>query len=303
MRPGLIAIVTMVLAACGGHDDARDANVVSTGSGSTDLPVTPTVENTSAKFDNSQISTARWTLQSDDDGVTLALRGATTGTVMRLVCRSEAKTLLVNVPGFRPVGSEERLSFGSGGEAEALVADTGGDGRRGGVSASGAIPAKLVALIDGPLSVSYGAQVSGPHPALPRNLARAFVAACNAATDNGRERLPSAPPCMTQGTERLRVRPLRAVGTEPFWGARIEGRCVTYSHPEDPDGTRVWTRYQDNAGGGTWSGSLNGQRFELRTRAAIGCSDDMSNARYPIVVELIVQGERRSGCAQPAKIP
>src|SRR5687768_6602381 len=44
--------------------------------------------------------------------------------------------------------------------------------------------------------------------------------------------------CLTQGGERLRVAPLRAVGTEPFWAARIDGRCVTYSHPEDPDGTR-----------------------------------------------------------------
>ena len=94
--------------------------------------------------------------------------------------------------------------------------------------------------------------------------------------------------------------PLRAVGTEPFWGARIEGRCVTYSHPDDQAGTRVWTRYAPGpAGGGTWSGALGGRRFVLATRPAPGCSDGMSDRRYPIAVELLVGGERRSGCAEP----
>src|SRR5688572_21982605 len=57
------------------------------------------------------------------------------------------------------------------------------------------------------------------------------------------EQPPAGPgtPCLMQGSERLSVRPQRAVGTEPFWSARIEGRCVLYSHPEDQDGTRVWT--------------------------------------------------------------
>ena len=104
---------------------------------------------------------------------------------------------------------------------------------------------------------------------------------------------------MTQDGERLRVAPIRAVGSEPFWGARIEGRCVTYSHPEDQKGTRVWTRFAPGPGGGTWSGALGGRRFELRTRAQPGCSDGMSDRKYPIAVDLLVGGERRSGCAEP----
>jgi uncharacterized membrane protein len=103
-----------------------------------------------------------------------------------------------------------------------------------------------------------------------------------------------------QGGERLQVTPLRAIGTEPFWGARIEGRCVTYSHPEDQDGTRIWTRFTPGEdGAGTWSGALGGRRFELRTRAQPGCSDGMSDKRYPVAVDLNVGGERRSGCAEP----
>ena len=101
-----------------------------------------------------------------------------------------------------------------------------------------------------------------------------------------------------QGDERLDVRPLRAIGTEPFWGAQIEGRCVTYSHPDDQKGTRIWTRYAPAPGGGTWSGALGGARFELRTRAEPGCFDGMSDRRYPIAVDLLVNGERRRGCAR-----
>ena len=245
-----------------------------------------------------------WDLQSSGEGVALALPAAPGATAIRLFCPAGRGRLVVNVPAFRAIGSEERLSFGSGGEAVALVADSGGDAQRGGVSGAGAVPRNLAALIAGPLSASYGAQTSGPHAPPPPELARRFVAACS-----GR---PSAPPpaaapaaapagaCMMQGSERLLVAPLRAVGTEPFWGARIEGRCVTYSHPDDQAGTRIWTRYAPGpGGGGTWSGALGGRRFELRARPQPGCSDGMSDRRYPMAVDLLVGGERRSGCAAP----
>jgi hypothetical protein len=74
---------------------------------------------------------------------------------------------------------------------------------------------------------------------------------------------------------------------------------VTYSQPDNPDGTRIWTRYTEEPGGGTWSGALGGQPFALRARAAPGCSDGMSDKQYPFAVELTVQGEHRRGCAEP----
>ena len=225
-------------------------------------------------------------------------------TAIRLFCPAGAARLLVNIPGFRAVGSEERLSFGSGGAVVALVADTRGDRQRGGVSAAGAVPAELATLIAGPVSVTYGAQASGPHPAPAPELARAFVGACR----DAKAAQPAPPaksagdnPCSLQGSGRLAVRPLRAVGTEPFWSARIEGRCVTYSHPEDQKGTRVWTRHAAGPNGAnSWSGALGGKAFELRIRPAPGCSDGMSDRRYPLAAELRVNGETRRGCAEPA---
>jgi uncharacterized membrane protein len=240
----------------------------------------------------------RWDLQSSGEGVALALASAPGATAIRLFCPAGRAQFLVNVAAFRPIGSEERLSFGSGGEAVALVADSRGDAQRGGVSGTGAVPRNLAALVAGPMSASYGAQASGPHAPPPPDLARRFVAACNERPSASPQPAAPAGACMMQGSERLRVAPLRAIGTEPFWGARIEGRCVTYSHPEDQAGTRIWTRYAPGpGGGGTWSGALGGRRFELRARPQPGCSDGMSDRRYPIAVDLIVGGERRSGCA------
>jgi uncharacterized membrane protein len=245
-----------------------------------------------------------WDFRSSGEGAALALLTASGGITVRLFCSSRGNRLLVNVPGFRPFGSEERLSFGSGGEIVALVADSRGDAQRGGVSGSGEVPANLAALIAGPIAVNYGAQNSGPHLAPPAGMARSFVAACDEGAPSTDGAVPSGTragvgACFMQDGERLQPARLRAIGTEPFWGARIEGRCVTYSHPEDQAGTRVWTRYTRAPNGGTWSGALRGQRFELRTRAAPGCSDGMSDRRYSIAVDLQVGGERRQGCAEP----
>ena len=102
-----------------------------------------------------------------------------------------------------------------------------------------------------------------------------------------------------QGVQHLTVTPLRAVGTEPFWSARVEGRCVTYSTPENQQGMRVWTRYAPAEDRGVWTGTLGGRKFELTTRAAPGCSDGMSDRSYPIAVTLLADGESRTGCAEP----
>lgn len=244
-----------------------------------------------------------WASQSTGTGTTLHLQTPAGDRIISLTCLAGKNRLQVNVPGFTPIGSEERLSFGSGGEVEALVADVRGDRQLGGVSAVGAVPANLAALIGGPISVSYGAQTSGPHPALPREMAGSFVAACKSATSGkGHATLPAPTvnPCLVQDGQKLAVQPLRAIGTEPFWAARIEGRCVTYSHPEDQQGTRVWARYSATPQGGRWEGALDGRPFALQTRAAPGCSDGMSDRVYPIAVELLVQGERRQGCADGA---
>uniref|UniRef100_UPI00359338EF hypothetical protein n=1 Tax=Parasphingorhabdus sp. TaxID=2709688 RepID=UPI00359338EF len=110
---------------------------------------------------------AAWDLIASGEGASLvfpAPGSEGTAATIRLFCPARSSEILVNVPAFRPIGSEERLSFGSGSAVHALVADTKGDRQRGGVSGTGTVPAGLAALIGGPVSVNYGAQNSGPHP-------------------------------------------------------------------------------------------------------------------------------------------
>lgn len=247
---------------------------------------------------------AGWILQSNGDGVALALTDQAGSAAIRLICPRGRDQLLVNVPSFKPIGSEERLSFGGGGEVIALVADPHGDARRGGVSGTGAVPEELKQLLTaGPISASYGAQRSGPHPAPGDHLAGPFLSACRESARTAREAAlkptSSTSACLVQDGELLRNSPLRAVGTEPFWGARIEGRCVTYSTPENQTGTRVWTRFNTGPQGGIWIGTLDGKPLELRTRPVVNCSDGMSDNRFQIAVDLTVDGEQRKGCAGP----
>lgn len=110
---------------------------------------------------------------------------------------------------------------------------------------------------------------------------------------------PAAHPCRVQDGNPVPANRIRAIGTEPFWGARIDGRCVTYSTPEDQVGTRIWTQFSGAAEQGLWAGALDGRRFELRTSPDPRCSDGMSDNIYPIAVTLLVRGEQRRGCAEP----
>jgi uncharacterized membrane protein len=286
----LLIMAAMLVEGCAQRDDGT----ANTGLGNADRPKPASVDAASG---------LRWDLQSSGEGVSLAFGREPGAPVIRLFCPSGQNRLIVNVPTFKPIGSEERLTFGSGGEVIALVSNPRGDASRGGVSGSGPVPDDLKALIAGPVEATYGAQHSGPHPAPPSETSRRFVTACfdhaSAALQAASKPTPATSPCLIQDGELLRMSPLKALGTEPFWGARIEGRCITYSHPDDQTGTRVWTRFTPGPDGGIWVGALGGRKFELRTRTSAGCSDGMSDKSYPVAVELTVNGEQRKGCAEP----
>lgn len=186
MRWAMIAIIALILAGCEQRETRPEpaptappstTRAKATGSQAASSPPTPVV----AKGPPATAPALRWDLQSSGEGIALALVPASGPATIRLFCPAGKDRLLVNVPAFRPVASEERLSFGSGGAAVALVADANGDHHRGGVTATSEVPDNLAKLVGGPLSASYGAQASGPHPAPPKALSRDFVAACREA--------------------------------------------------------------------------------------------------------------------------
>ena len=246
-------------------------------------------------------SAGGWTFEAQPDSAALLLTSTARQPVIRIACARPAQ-LAVNVPAFKPIGSEERLSFGAAGDSVALVADSRGDQARGGVSGEGPIPDEMKRLVIAPLSASYGAQTSGPHAPPPEAMAREFLSACSkfqeAARVEASKPKPGTSPCLVQDGELLNMPPMRALGTEPFWNARTEGRCVTYSTPENQQGTRIWTKVESGPMGPVWVGNYLGKPFVLRVQPKPGCSDGMSDNRYDWDAGLTVDGEERRGCAE-----
>lgn len=86
---------------------------------------------------------------------------------------------LVNIQGFDPVASEERMTVGSGGTVVTLVAAA--DPVRGGVSGKGPVPADIASILTGGegVAVNYGSQNLGPLPTVPAEMAAGFARGCN----------------------------------------------------------------------------------------------------------------------------
>lgn len=130
------------------------------------------------------------------------------------------------------------------------------------------------------------------------NAGAAKPAAPAAAPKAGFEPAARTHPCLVQDGKPV-TRRLKALGTEPFWAAEVEGRCIIYRTPEDQAGTRVWTRASAEPPAEAWDGALHGRQFRLVVRAMPGCSDGMSDKAYPMEAVLRVDGETRRGCAEP----
>ena len=151
------------------------------------------------------------------------------------------------------------------------------------------------------LLLAAGCRADNPRAAAEANAtASAQPAQPKAAAPAPATPTPQPPhPCLVQDGQPVLAAPSRAIGTEPFWAARTQGRCVTYSTPEDQAGTRIWTRVVSGPNGPVWNGALRGKRFQLSVQPMAGCSDGMSDNRYPLEAKLLVDGEERRGCAEP----
>ena len=88
---------------------------------------------------------------------------------------------------------------------------------------------------------------------------------------------------------------LRFTGTEPFWGGNVTGGTLTYSTPEDQDGTEIAVERFAGRGGLSFSGTLDGANFEMAV-TELECSDGMSDRTYPFTVTLEIGEDRRNGC-------
>jgi uncharacterized membrane protein len=91
--------------------------------------------------------------------------------------------------------------------------------------------------------------------------------------------------------------PLRALGTEPFWGVEIEFDELVFSGVDRPEARMA------NPGPSLQEGNFviaardtDGQTFTLTMRE-VQCSDGMSDRVYPLEAEVQYKGETLKGCA------
>lgn len=89
---------------------------------------------------------------------------------------------------------------------------------------------------------------------------------------------------------------ITALGTEPFWSAKLAGSTLTYSTPGNPDGTSIEVaRFAGNGGLG-FSGTLDGAPLLMAVTPG-ECSDGMSDRGYPFTVTLTIGEAQLDGCA------
>ena len=95
---------------------------------------------------------------------------------------------------------------------------------------------------------------------------------------------------------------VRFTGTEPFWGGQVAGTTLTYTTPDNPDGTAMAVARFAGRGGLAFSGTLDGAAFELAL-TVLACSDGMSDRTYPFTVTLRIGDDLRNGCGWSERHP
>ena len=89
-----------------------------------------------------------------------------------------------------------------------------------------------------------------------------------------------------------------ALGTEPFWAAKVDGARLTYLTPEDQVGQPVAVARTSQGDSVEFAATLAGKRLTL-TVSAGPCSDGMSDTVYPFAVRRRLGDDEQRGCARP----
>jgi uncharacterized membrane protein len=120
-----------------------------------------------------------------------------------------------------------------------------------------------------------------------------LLAGCSA---NENERLPGDSADMQPYSGIAETEVLHLTGTEPFWGGSIANGTLTYSTPENIEGTAIAVTRFAGRGGVSFSGELEGAPLDLAITPG-ECSDGMSDRTYPLHATLQIGSEQRVGCA------
>ncbi len=102
------------------------------------------------------------------------------------------------------------------------------------------------------------------------------------------------------GQEGEPVLAYRVVGTEPFWGIRVDGDTLHFTTMEDQVGKHLTGQHTLQADGIRYEGTDAGTAFELDIRRG-ECSDGMSDTQYAFTAAFRYGNTDYKGCAEAAK--
>jgi len=88
----------------------------------------------------------------------------------------------------------------------------------------------------------------------------------------------------------------KATGTEPFWGAAVDGATLVYTTPEFANGIRITVTRRDSAGSAEYAGTLDGKPLSLKVTPG-PCSDGMSERIYRFTAVREIGPDIARGCA------
>lgn len=127
-------------------------------------------------------------------------------------------------------------------------------------------------------------------------IAAGALAACSQETVERQDAAaPPAPAPVLAGVDL--TQPVRALGTEPFWGLDIASTGLVYSGVDRPE------QRADNAGpviqgtSASWTATTDAGAELKVDLFATECSDGMSDRVYPLTARVEIGGETLAGCA------
>lgn len=124
------------------------------------------------------------------------------------------------------------------------------------------------------------------------------LAACSQGTTEPTTPPADAPPVLLAGVDLNQ--PLRALGTEPFWGVDITPSGLTYSGLDRPEQRAANPGPVIQGTTAVYATATKGGTTLVVTLIATECSDGMSDRVYPLTARVELGEETLNGCAASA---
>jgi len=96
--------------------------------------------------------------------------------------------------------------------------------------------------------------------------------------------------------------PVRALGTEPFWGVEITPDALIYTRVDQPSQRAPNHGATVQGTVATFASSTNLNKALNVVLIATECSDGMSDRTYPLTAKVEIGDDELTGCAAPASM-